>query len=207
MITFRTVFRFNSLLVLLLGVLILLTQSSGWEVSDLFFNPFFSPKPSVALLTRTFQILCAVPVVVCTFSYGLLERIQPRRPENGFILFSALITGAFLLNEIYRIHLYLVRLGVPKLGVSFLYALLLISYAWGFRQQLQSTPYRVLLGGLALLFFAIAIDALKLKNHLLATLLEGIPKLLSEFNISFYYWCVCRYLVEGSLWKTQRKIR
>jgi hypothetical protein len=107
----RFVVRLNCLSFFLVALLIIFTQLSGLKVSDLFFHPYFSPNPNVALLTRTFQILCSVPVIVCTFTYGLAQSIQPRTKqprtsENRFILFSAFLTGGFLLNEIYRIHIY-----------------------------------------------------------------------------------------------------
>ena len=187
MTIYRSIFRLNCLSVLLVGFLVLLTLMSGLQVSDLFFNPFFSPNPTLALLTRTFQLLCSVPVIVCTFSYGLAKTIQLRFQENRFILFSALLTGGFLLNEIYRIHIYMVAVGIPKLGVCLLYAVVLFSYGWFFRLELQSTPYKILLAGLGLLFFAIGVDTLKLQNQILASLLEGVPKLFSEINIAFYY--------------------
>ncbi|MCC3586946.1 hypothetical protein [Microcoleus sp. PH2017_30_WIL_O_A] len=198
MTIFRSAFRLNCLSLFLVGFLVVLTQLSGLQVSDLFFHPFFSPNPNVALLTRTFQILCAVPVIVCSFSYGLAKTMQLRPTETRFILFSALLTGAFLLNEIYRIHLYISALGIPKLGVSLLYAIFVFSYGWFFRRELQSTPYKILLAGLGLLFFAIGMDALKLEEKILASLLEGVPKLLSEINIAFYYWYVCKSFLEKS---------
>ncbi|MCC3407127.1 MAG: hypothetical protein JGK17_16325 [Microcoleus sp. PH2017_10_PVI_O_A] len=196
MTIFRSALRLNCLSLLLVGFLIVLTQISGLQVSDLFFHPFFSPNPNVALLTRTFQVLCAVPVIVCSFSYGLAKTMQLRPTETRFILFSALLTGAFLLNEIYRIHLYISALGIPKLGVSLLYAIFVFSYGWFFRRELQSTPYKILLAGLGLLFFAIGMDALKLEGKILASLLEGVPKLLSEINIAFYYCYVCKSFLE-----------
>ncbi|MGB3264804.1 MAG: hypothetical protein WBA89_12725, partial [Microcoleus sp.] len=45
-----------------------------------------------------------------------ISSIQPRPLENRFILFSALLTGGFLINEIYRIHIY----SNPKSFVNFL---------------------------------------------------------------------------------------
>ena len=189
--------KLNCFSLLLMGMVILLTQFSGLKVSDLFFFPYFSPNPNVALLTRTFQILCTVPVIVCTFTYGLAQTLQPRHPENRFILFSALVTGGFLLNEIYRIHIYMIGLGMPKLGVCLVYAVILSSYIWFFRRELKSTPYQILLAGWGLLFFAIGVDTLKLKSQILASLLEGVPKLFSEINIAFYYWYVCKCFVQN----------
>lgn len=197
----RIVVRLNCLSLFLVALLILLTQISGLKVSDLFFHPYFSPNPNVALLTRTFQILCSVPVIVCTFTYGLAQSIQPRNSENRFILFSALLTGVFLLDQIYRIHIYMVAVGIPKLGVSLLYAVFLSSYGWFFRRELQFTPYQILLAGLGLLFFAIGIDALNFKSQIISSLLEGVPKLFSEINIAFYYWYVCKCFIQKAFYQ------
>lgn len=197
----RFVFRLNCLSFFLVALLIIFTQLSGLKVSDLFFHPYFSPNPNIALLTRTFQVLCSVPVIVCTFTYKLAQSIQPRHSENRFILFSALLTGGFLLNEIYRIHIYIVALGIPKLGVSLLYAVVLSSYGWCFRREIQFTPYQILLAGLGLLFFAIGVDSLHLKNKIFSSLLEGVPKLFSEINIAFYYWYVCKCFLQKAFYK------
>ncbi|MEG4057397.1 MULTISPECIES: hypothetical protein [unclassified Microcoleus] len=198
----RLVVRLNCLSLFLVAILIFFTQLSGLKVSDLFFPPYSYPHPNVALLTRTFQILCSVPVIVCTFTYKLAQSIQPRTSDNRFILFSALLTGGFLLNEIYRIHIYMVAGGIPKLGVSLLYAVVLSSYGWFFRRELQLTPYQILLAGVGLLFFAIGVDSLHLKNKIFSTLLEGVPKLLSEINIAFYYWYVCNCFLQKAFDKT-----
>lgn len=192
----RSFVKLNFFSLLLVLGLIIITEYSGLQVSDLFFNPYFSPNPNVALLTRTFQILCAVPVIVCTFTYGLAKSSNPRLLGNQFILFSALLTGGFLLNEIYRIHIYMIGVGIPKLGVCLLYAVVLSSYGWFFQRELKLTPYKILLVGLGLLFLAIGIDTLKLKSQILASLLEGVPKLFSEINIAFYYWYVCKSFLQ-----------
>ncbi|WP_333354090.1 hypothetical protein [Microcoleus sp. B3-A4] len=197
----HSVFILNFVSLLVVALLIKITQISGLKVSDLFFQPYFSPNPNVALLTRTFQILCSVPVIVCTFTYGLAKTLQPRNPENRFILFSALLTGGFLLNQIYRIHIYMIAVGIPKLGVSLLYALVLFSYGWFFRRELQLTPYQILLTGLGLLFLAICVDSLHLKNKIFSSLLEGVPKLFSEINIAFYYWYVCKCFLLKAFYK------
>ena len=197
----RFVVRLNCLSFFLVALLIIFTQLSGLKVSDLFFHPYFSPNPNVALLTRTFQILCSVPVIVCTLTYGLANSIQPRTLENRFILFSAFLTGGFLLKEIYRIHIYMVAVGISKLGVSLLYAVVFSSYGWFFRRELQCTPYQILLAGLGLLFFAIGVDSQHLKNQIFSSLLEGVPKLFSEINIAFYYWYVCKSFLQKAFYK------
>ena len=49
----------------------------------------------------------------------------------------------------------------------------------------------LLLSAMGLLFFAIAIDSLKLSGDGLPILLEGVPKLFSELNVALYFCYVC----------------
>jgi len=189
--TYRSVFWLNSLSLLLVLVLIVYAKFFGSSVGELFLQPPFSPSLDVAFLTHTFQILCAVPPVVCAFSFGLLRTIQPRRQENLFILCSALLTGGFLFNEIYRLHVVLAIAGFPKLATISAYAIILLGYGLAFRRRIQSTPYLILLTGLGLLFFGITVDSLHLNGGTISSLLEGIPKLFSEINITLYFWYVC----------------
>jgi hypothetical protein len=82
-----------------------------------------------------------VPAIVCAFSFGLLKTIQPRRKENLFILCSALLTGGFLINEIFRIHIILLAAGVPKLMTILVYAIIAGGYGLAFISKIKSTPY------------------------------------------------------------------
>jgi hypothetical protein len=173
-------------------VLIVSSKLLGSSASSLFLQPSFHPSPNVALLTRTFQLLCSVPVITCAFTFGLLDRLQPRCPENRFILCSALLTGGFLLNEIYRIHIYLlVTAGVPKLLTIGVYGLVVLAYGFVFKRRIGSTPYLLLLIGVGLLFAGITVDSLHLPGDSIPSLLEGLPKLFSELNIALYFWYVC----------------
>lgn len=197
--TYRSVFWLNSLSLLLVLALILYANFFGSSVGELFREPPFSPSLDVSFLTHTFQILCSVPPVVCAFSFGLLRTIQPRRQENLFILCSALLTGGFLFNEIYRLHVVLSLAGFPKLATISVYAIILLGYGLVFRRRIQSTPYFILLTGLGLLFFGITVDSLHLNKGGISSLLEGIPKLFSEINIVLYFWYVCYWEVMRSL--------
>ncbi len=197
--TYRSVFWLNSLSLLLVVALIGYTKLFGPSVGALFLQPPSSPYFNVALLTHTFQILCSVPPIVCAFSFGLLRTIQPRRRENLFILCSALLTGGFLINEIYRIHIILAIAGIPKLMTVLVYAIVLIAYASAFNRRIRSTPYIVLVTGLVLLFFGITVDSLRLGSEGIPVLLEGIPKLFSEINIALYFCYVCYWEVMRAL--------
>jgi hypothetical protein len=191
MTSYRSVFWLNSLSLLLVVALIIYAKLFGSSVGSLFLQPPFSPYLDVAFLTHTFQILCSVPPIVCGFSFGLLRTIQPRRQENVFILCSALLTGGFLFNEIYRIHIILAIAGIPKLLTILVYAIFLLGYGLVFKRRIQSTPYIILLTGIGLLFLGITVDSLHLGSEGIPTLLEGVPKLFSEINIALYFWYVC----------------
>lgn len=191
MTTSRSVFLLNSFSLLLVLALIVYTKLFGPSVKSLFLHPPSYPQFNIALLTHTFQTLCSIPPIICAFSFALLRRIQPHRKENVFILYSALITGGFLVNEIYRIHILLATAGIPKLLTVSVYAIFLIAYGVVFKQRIRATPYTILLIGIGLLFTGITVDSLQLSGESLPSLLEGIPKLFSEINISLYFWFVC----------------
>ena len=201
---YRPVLWLNSLSLFIVIVLISYSQRFGPSVSSLFLHPPFSPHFNVALLTHTFQILCSIPPIICGFSFALLRKIEPHRQENSFIFWSALITTGFLLNEIYRIHIILAIAGIPKLATIFVYAIFLLVYSFCFKQNIQKTPYPLLLMALGLLLFGIMVDSLKLPGETLPSLLEGIPKLFSEINISLYFWYVCYQEVIRSFHYSQK---
>jgi hypothetical protein len=189
--TYRSVFWVNILSFLVVIALIIYSKLFGPSVSALFLHPPFSPYFNVALLTHTFQILCAVPPIVCAFTFCLVRKIQPWSKKHLFILCSALVTGGFLINEIYRIHILLAISGIPKLVTVMVYAIVAISYGFAFHKIIKSTPYIILLTGMGLLATGITADSLHLGISTIPTLLEGIPKLFSEINISLYFWYVC----------------
>jgi hypothetical protein len=200
MTNYRAVFWANGLSLLLVVVLIISAKLYGPSVGSLFLQPPSYDSPNVASLTHTFQLLCAFPPVVCAFSFGLLKTIQPKNKQNVFILYSALLTGGFLINEIFRVHILLGRIaGVPKIGVIVVYAIAAIGYGFSFRRTLKSTPYLLLVTGVGLLLLGIIVDSLRLGSEGIPSLLEGIPKLFSEINITLYFWYVCYQEVLRSL--------
>ena len=188
---YRSVFWLNGFCLLLVLILLVYAKLFSPSVSLLFFPPASPIYPELRLLTYTFQLLCAVPAIVCAFSFGLLKTISPGNKRSWFILASALLTGGFLINEIYRIHITLLRFGVPKLTTSLFYGLIVLVYGLAFWRTIKSTPYFLLLLGIGLLFSAIVIDSLHLDGDGVPSVLEGVPKLFSEINIAFYYWYVC----------------
>lgn len=188
----RTWLWLNALFLVLLLVLIGYTKATGLSAKELFLHPVNYSDITVGSLTRLFQILCAVPPTVCLFAYSLLRQ---ERSENRFLLGSALLTGGFLLNEIYRIHIHLAMAGINKPVVILFYTIALLAYGVGFRRQIRLTPYPILLIGVAILAVGILIDALKLPDQNLTDFLEGIPKVLSQANVALYFWCVSQQAI------------
>ncbi|NJO78418.1 MAG: hypothetical protein HC827_07740 [Cyanobacteria bacterium RM1_2_2] len=191
---YRTSFWLNGLFLLMLIGLVAYVKSAGLSAKALFLHPETYPHFTVASLTHLFQMLSGVPPIICWFTYGLLRSVRSEgsRAETRFILASALVTSGFWLNEIYRIHIYLSIVGIGKPVVILIYAITLAIYALSFRKQLLSTPYPILLTGVGILFVGIFIDALQLPDQNLTDFLEGIPKVLSQLNVAYYFWCVCR---------------
>jgi hypothetical protein len=161
------------------------------SVSLLFLPPPASVYITSRLLTYAFQLLCAIPPLVCLFTFGVIQQINPNL-NNNYILVSGLFTGGFWLNEIYRIHIFLIQFHISKISTIFIYGTIVILYFVYFWRKIAITPYQILFAGMGLLFLAIAIDSLHLNKTTINTLLEGIPKLLSGLNIAYYYWYICK---------------
>lgn len=192
---YRSSFLVNLVALLLVFVLITYAKIAGPSVGALFQQPNFSSYPTESLLTHTFQLLCSFPFIVCAFSFGLLKTLQPNHSQNRFILASAFLTGGFLLNEIFRIHIHLVVLGIPKLVTVSVYAIVALWYATTFRREISKTPYPLLLLATGCLFTGIVIDSMGLGTSSFLILLEGMPKLFSEINMVLYFWLVCHFAV------------
>lgn len=189
---YKFVFWVNGLFLALITLLLIYAKSSASaSVNTLFMPPLAPQHPSERLLTYTFQILCTVPAIVCAFTWGLLNTVQPNNKYKNFIFCSALIMGGFLINEVFRIHVILLNSGIPKLLTIFFFTLIAFLYIGLFRKEIKATIYPLLLVGIGLLIVAVIIDSLGLKNDIFAGLLEGLPKIFSAVNLAIYFWYVC----------------
>lgn len=189
---FRLAIGMNILFVLVIFIVIALTQVLGFSVGSLFSTPFSPVDIQIGVLTHVFQLLCTVPPVVCAFTFVILHSIRRNhRIENSFILISALVTAGFLFNTVFRLHIFLFRLGVPKLLTVLIYVIFASIYGSTFKEKIRSTPYHLLLIGVILLFLGILVDSLHLSDYTLFVLLEGVLKLFSILNIVLYFWYVC----------------
>jgi len=203
MANYKTVLFFNSLTLLLVGLVTGCLSLYGSSVKGLFLPPCSATYPGAGFFFLAFQMLFYLSAMIGIFTFGLLRVIQPNRPENRFILYSALLAGCFLFNEVFRTHVHLGRAGFPKVTIVIFYAVLAIAYGLVFRRQIKLTSYPLLLSGVGLLFVAFFAEALPLKNELVASLLEGIPKLLSGIYIALYFWFLCQGSIVRSLNSTK----
>ncbi len=189
----------NTLAVLLVAVVSFALNGFGSSVKGLFFPPCLATYPGAGFFFLMFQMLFYFSVMVCVFSFSLLRTTQPNRPENQFILGSAIVTGFFLFNEVFRTHVHLGRAGFPKVTIVIIYAVAAAVYGLTFRRRIKSPPYFLLVSGVGLLFLAFFAEAFPWKDEVISSLLEGIPKLLSAVNIPLYFGFVCKCLIMRSL--------
>jgi hypothetical protein len=183
--------KVNIIVLVLVLALISGVDYANLSPSLLFYPPATPPTPIAGLLTHSFQVLCFVPPIVCSFSYYLLQSWRRLGLQSNFLLFSALVTGVFAVNEIYRVHIILLYFDIPKyLTISF-YALGIVAYSLAFWRQIRQTSYQILIIAIGFLALAITIDFLQLRNRGIGSLSEGVPKLLSGVNLVLYFWDVC----------------
>ncbi|GFE70337.1 hypothetical protein [Chroococcus sp. FPU101] len=188
----RSFVQINILFLFFIAGVILLANSQHIPPVILFWPPPTPYPRSQWLFTHTFQILCCVSPLVCAFTFFLLNKIVPNHPKNSFFFASTLIMGFFWLNEIYRFHIILLSFGLAKILSIMVFSMVFCAYLLMFWRQLQQTRYWIFALGMILLFVAILIDSLHLKNYQLASVLEGIPKLLSGVNLALYFWDTCQ---------------
>jgi hypothetical protein len=200
----RAFLGLNGLSLLLMVAWVAYAKSSGHSAKELFQHPQLYPHFTVGSLTHLFQMLCSIPPILCFFTYSLLRMVGTKGAEIRFILASALVTGGFWVNEIYRIHIYLSRGGLHKPLVILIYTIGLVIYGINFRQQLLKTPYPIVLIGMGILSVGIGIDALRLPDQNLTDFLEGVPKVLSMVNVTLYFWCVCLRSILLAGWERAR---
>jgi hypothetical protein len=192
--------KINLLFLLLVFSIVLVSYWGKYSIPILFLPPATPRHPSAGLFTHAFQILCCLPPFICAFTFAFLRLIKSAQKNQDFLFVSALVTGGFMANEIFRFHIILLFYDIPKPVTISVFAIIVLIYLLSYYQKIKTTPYKILLSSLGLLLLAIIIDFLQLQNYYLATLLEGIPKLLSVINLGLYFWFVCL----GELLKTYK---
>ncbi|GBF79052.1 hypothetical protein [Aphanothece sacrum] len=181
---------FNSVGICLTLLIMLYAKRFEPSVIGLFMPPATPPYPTAGFLTHTFQLLCCIPPVICAFTFSFLKKISPQHKNLNFLLGSSLITSAFLMNEIYRIHIIFLYFNIPKIITIQVYAIIMLIYFFVFWKDLKQTPYHIIIISVILLFLAIIADSLFLRGVIYNPLIEGLPKLFSGLNYALYYWII-----------------
>ncbi len=176
---------------LLIISLIALTKWAGSPATVLLQPPETPQLAGEQMLTLLFQLTCCLPTLVCFFSWALLRQraVPPRLIQ--FLLASAVVTGGFLLLEIFRVHIMLAIQGIPKPMTVTGYAVLGLLYLGYFRRQLRQTPYGILITAMVLVLGTFLVDLAHRPGDPIFIFLEGVPKLFFGFNLALYYWLVC----------------
>jgi hypothetical protein len=175
---------------LLIISLIAFTKWAGSPATILLLPPETPYYAGEQMLTRLFQLLCCLPTLVCFFAWALLRRTASPR-STQFLLASGVVTGAFLLLELFRVHIMLAIQGIPKATTVLGYGILGLLYLVYFRRQLSQTPYGILVVAMLLVLGAFAVDSVHRPWEPIFIFLEGIPKLFFGFNLALYYWLIC----------------
>ncbi|NJM59504.1 MAG: hypothetical protein HC849_03825 [Oscillatoriales cyanobacterium RU_3_3] len=101
MADYRTVFLFNSLTLLLVGLVTLCLSLFGSSVKGLFLPPCLATYPGAGFFFLAFQMLFYLSVMVCIFTFGLLKIIQPDRPEIDLFYIRHCLSVAFYLMRFF----------------------------------------------------------------------------------------------------------
>lgn len=175
-------------------------KGGGFVFSALFDQPPPDPRLNIGFLTKVTQVLWGLPAIICAFSFSLLRSITFKRKADWFILCSALLTLALLIDDHFRVgtilHSYA---GVPKVLTYSVYGIATLTYGTFFWRRLLVTPYVLLLIAGVLFAISVGTDLLPLKGVGTPVMLEDGTQLLGQLNISLYFWQVCRQEIMRSL--------
>lgn len=195
----RAILGWNGFTLGLTIVLIIYGKTVGMAPSLLVQPPPAAFHLYPGFLTHGIQTLCAVPPIACLFSLAVLRGLRPPQAIDRFLVGGAIATGAFLANEILRIHIVIGHAaGIPKWLLVLGFAGLLGVYWYTFRDRWAKTPYGLLVAAGILFILAFSMD-LRLLGPDVSALLEGIPKLFSILNYVLYFWLTSKNAVVQAL--------
>ena len=184
---------FNTLTILILGWLSVYAKlnNQGDGVERLFSDPFNFWFPYEGILTGVSEVLWCIPVAICAFTFGVLSQKEPRSRSAIFLLFSALLLGAFFLDDRFRMTLILSRLGISKKLIYLCYGTAVFLYGAKFWRYIKTTPYLPLVAAFILFALSRFEDILNSRSVGVHAMLEDGTKLLALLNLALYFWYVC----------------
>ncbi len=150
----------------------------------------------IGLVSNIGILLWCATAAICFFSFAALGRQVGRREARSFLLYSGLLTGYLMLDDLFMFHERLLpqHLHIPQAAVYGAYVLMFAAYLVRFRKTIVESEFPILL--LALVFFALSrgVDMgrdLGFVRVRAADLLEGGPKLLGIASWFAYLTIVC----------------
>ncbi len=145
-------------------------------------------SPFIGLLSSIGVLFWAATAAICYFSALILWQ-QKQHSKALFLLAAGLITSLLLLDDLFMFHevVFPMYLNFGEKITFVLYAAIVGSFLWGFRQQILGTDYTILLIALGLLGFSVLADRIFSDIGSWGYLVEDGPKL---FGIVawFAYW-------------------
>ena len=193
----------NAIAVTILGVLSAYAKikSKGSRIDVLFSDPFYVGSFYLGWFTSVSEILWCMAIAICLFSIFLLPRSSRR--FQIFLGVSASIMLLLFFDDRFRSTLILCAFfntcKVVKPIVYSIYGLLVISYAYLFRQTIRQTPYITLLVSFFLFGFSSAIDIAPITSPGTHAMLEDGTKLIGLINLTIYFWRICQREVKKNI--------
>lgn len=176
-------------------------KSKGSRIDVLFSDPFYIGSFYLGWFTSVSEILWCMAIVICLFSVFLLP--QSNRRFQIFLGVSAAVMLVLFFDDRFRLTLILCALfdtcKVVKPSIYSIYGLLLISYAYVFRQTIRRTPYITLLVSFFLFGFSSAIDLAPITSRGTHAMLEDGTKLIGLINLTIYFWRICQREVKKNI--------
>ena len=193
----------NAITIILLSLLSIYARikSKGSGIESLFSDPFYVGIFYLGWFTSISEILWCSAISICLFSAILLP--ASNRRFKIFLFASSLVMLLLFFDDRFRLTLILCAFfgtcKLVKLSVYSLYGVILIFYAWFFRQTIRQTPYIPLLVSFCLFGFSSAIDVTPISSRGIHAMLEDGTKLIGLINLTIYFWWICQQEIKKNL--------
>ncbi|MBA5763742.1 hypothetical protein H2O73_15365 [Vibrio sp. 404] len=198
-------FLYLPALCILVGAVVV-SVKMGVPISVLTQDPLSSTgqHPFTGAISNLGIVLWAFSGSVCIFTYCLLKNSSIDRARNRFILLGAIISCAFLFDDLFMLHEWIFPklLGLNEKIVLIFYAFLLLYYVVAFRGRILSRDITLLLFFFVGLAISVLIDMVPDTYFTWHYLLEDGPKFLGIVSWFGYQFTTCMVeirLVQNSL--------
>ena len=147
----------------LLGVVLLIVVAtlSSKTIEEISREPSsWSHVPTHAgLFQIASYIVWSIGVGICFFVAWLLYKLQLPVRKRVFWIYSGTLLSIFLLDDAFLLHEdVLLNIGIPEITLYLIYLVGTLLYAPLFREEVQETPYLLLLIGLGMLGVSALVD-------------------------------------------------